>query len=192
MTARNHAGMTTKLPAARQRHRSTKVRGIVVMAVLLVVYAASLVAEPIPAGIQEARPKTPVLLRPAIKSHLHGCRSPLILDVSTDTPAVSGFASGRTSVTFLRASRRREFPAGPLDSGGWVFSEPWRYRPGDSPGWSAPELDDSSWGLAAGGGGQATGFGNGGMRRMTRAPQPGGRQAAGGRRPDSGTGVCDE
>jgi serine phosphatase RsbU (regulator of sigma subunit) len=47
----------------------------------------------------------------------------------------------------LRASRRREFPAGPLDSGGWVFSEPWRYRPGDSPGWSAPELDDSSWGL---------------------------------------------
>jgi hypothetical protein len=66
---------------------------------------------------------TPILLRPAIKSHLRGGRSPQNLDVSTDMPAVSGFASIRTSktrsgrcggavsakLTFLRASRRREF-----------------------------------------------------------------------------------
>jgi hypothetical protein len=74
---------------------------------------------------------SPVLLRPAIKSPLRGCRSPLILNVSTDTLAVarpptthgpaapsthsphpsrrvSGFASDHTYVTFLRASRRRE------------------------------------------------------------------------------------
>ena len=42
---------------------------------------------------------TPILLRPAIKSHLRGCRSRLILYVSIDTPAVSSFASIHISVT---------------------------------------------------------------------------------------------
>jgi len=37
-------------------------------------------------------------------------------------------------------------PAGILDDGGaWVFSDPWRYRPGDNSAWISPELDDLDW-----------------------------------------------
>ncbi len=60
--------------------------------------------------------KTPILLRPAIKSPLHGGRSPQSLDVSIDTPALSGFASDRTYATFLRASRRSKFYTSHLGS----------------------------------------------------------------------------
>jgi phytoene dehydrogenase-like protein len=66
--------------------------------------------EIVPAGPLAAFGETPVLLRTVRKSPLHDCRSPPIPDVSTDTPAVSSFASGRTYVTFSQPSLRREFP----------------------------------------------------------------------------------
>ncbi len=48
-------------------------------------------------------------------------------------------------VASMAAVGEDAIPAGILDAGEWVFSDPWRYRPGDDRAWISPELDDSAW-----------------------------------------------